>query len=143
MIFFMWNMNLFHMGFEISKSFDKGFCVEYQSFSFDPIITDILFESSKSEFVESETFVPMTFALDQTLTYIEIDKLVDFAPTVLPRPFINCDIVSRPMTHLLVNFKYIYLLDIWAQKFDMKQVLTCASLAWCMYSFWLQLCAFH
>jgi len=71
----------------------------------DPIVTDLLFEPRKSEFVKSETFVPMTFALDQTLTYIENEGLVDFTPTILPRPLIHDDIVSRPMIHLLANFK--------------------------------------
>ena len=47
----------------------------------------------------------MTFALNQTLTDIEIDGPMDFAPVVLPRPFVHYDIASRPMTHLLANFK--------------------------------------
>jgi len=92
--------------------------MEYEPFSFDPIVTNLFFEPCKSKFIKFETFVPMTFALDQTLTYIEIKGLVDFAPTILPRSFVHCDLVSGPMTQLLANFKYIYLFDIWAQKFD-------------------------
>ena len=45
---------------------DVGFYVEYESFFFDPIITYHLFEPSKSEFLEFETFVPITVDLGQT-----------------------------------------------------------------------------
>jgi len=104
----------FSHGFEINKSLDEGFYVEYESFSFDPIVTDILFEPHKSKFVESEIFVPMAFGLDRTLTYIEIEGLVDLAVTVLRRPFVHYDVVSRPMPHLLANFKYVCMFGVWA-----------------------------
>ena len=54
-------------------------------FSFDPIQTDLLFGNCKSEFVESESIANKKFALDQTLVHIAFNRLVDFAPTVLPR----------------------------------------------------------
>jgi len=56
---------LFSCGFDINNSFDKVFCVEYESFSFEPIITDLLFESHKSEFVESGNIIIENFDLDR------------------------------------------------------------------------------
>jgi len=79
------------------------------------IVTDLLFEPCNFEFVEPVTFVPMTFSLGQTLTYIKREGLTDFAPTIFPRPFVRYDIVYRPMTHLLANFKYVCLFNAWAQ----------------------------
>jgi len=108
----------FSWGFDINESFDEGFCVEYESFSFDPIIMDILFESSKSKFVESETFVPMTIDFDHTLKNVKIKRLVDFGPNTFPRQLVHEDKISRPMTHWLANFEYVYLFSNWAQQFD-------------------------
>ena len=44
MIFFMQNMNLFSCGFDVTEGLDVGFHVEYELFSFDPIIPDHLFK---------------------------------------------------------------------------------------------------
>jgi len=134
----------FSCEFDINKSLDECFYVEYESFSFDPISTDLLFESCKSEFVESKTFMPLTFVLEQTLVHSDNRRSVEFVPTILPKPFVHYDIVSRLITHLLANFKYICLFDVRAQKFDkLKLTLTCAALTWWMYSFWHQLFTFY
>ena len=53
----------FSYGFNDNESFDEGFCVD-ESFSFDPIITDLLFESYKSELVESDNLVIENSNLD-------------------------------------------------------------------------------
>ena len=60
--------------FEVNESLDVGFCVEYESFSFDPILTDHILEKSKFKFVESKTFMPMTVDLDQTLKNVKIKQ---------------------------------------------------------------------
>jgi len=78
------------------------------------------------------------FDLTQTLTQIELRGLADLGAMTLPGLLIHDDILSRPMTHLLANFKYVCLFDVWAQKFDnLRWTLTYALLAWWMYSFWL------
>jgi len=59
-------------------------CVEYESFSFDPIQADVLFESCKSDFVEFVNVVPENFDLDQTHTHIDLKGLVDLGPSYLP-----------------------------------------------------------
>ena len=86
-------------GFNVNVSLDVDLCVEYVSFSFEPIQTDLIFENCKSELVESENIVTKSFALDQTHTHIGLNKLVDFAPTILPRV-----LLARPMTYLLANY---------------------------------------
>jgi len=53
----MWS---FSCGFNINEGLDVDICVEYDSFSFDPIITNRYFKPCKFEFIEYETFVPMT-----------------------------------------------------------------------------------
>jgi len=98
--------------FDDNESFDESFCTEYESFSFNPILAGLLFESHKSKFVESEAIVTEHFALDQTLVHIEFHRLVDFAPTILPRPLIHDDILSSPMTHRLASLNYICLFDV-------------------------------
>ena len=50
-----------------NEGLEMGFCVQYESFSFDLIISDLPIENSKSEFLESKNFVPITINLDQTL----------------------------------------------------------------------------
>jgi len=45
----------FSCGFDANESLDEGFCVAYESFSFDPIIADLLFESRGHNFVEFKT----------------------------------------------------------------------------------------
>jgi len=95
MIFFLRNMNCFLVGFDVNESLDVGFCIEYESFSFDPIISDPILEPPKSEFLESETFVPMTVDLEQTLVHSNAKRLVDFGPTDLPRQRVHDDKISR------------------------------------------------
>ena len=104
----------FSFGFDIIESFDKGFYVEYESFSFDRIITNVPFESRKSDFVKTENFISMTIDLDQTFEHAKFKGLVGFGPIVLPRPLISDDKIVRPMSHLLATFKYICLFDVWA-----------------------------
>ena len=67
----------FSYGFDINEGRDEGFCIEYESFSFDPMMTDLLLESRKFEFIESEILVPMIADLDQTLAEVELKELVD------------------------------------------------------------------
>ena len=75
--------------------------------------------------------------------HIELEGLVDLGPTVLPRPFIQDDHISRPMTYMLATIRYVCLFSDWAQQFDkLKRALTCAELTWWMYSLWFQLFAF-
>ena len=76
--------------------------------------------------------------------HIGLNRLVNFTPTTLPRLLVHDDIVSRPMTSILARFEYVHFHSDWAQLFDkLKRALTCALLARWMYSFWLQLTAFH
>ena len=89
----------FSYGFDVSVSSDVDLCAEYESFSFDPIQTALLFENCKSAFVDSEAIVSENFDLDHTLVLFNITTLVDSESTILPRSFIRYDIVSTPMTH--------------------------------------------
>ena len=66
--------------FETHGSSDDGLCADYESFSFDPIQNDFLFEYYESEFVESEIIATKNFALDHTHTHIGLNKLVNLAP---------------------------------------------------------------
>jgi len=54
----------FSCGFDVNEGLNVDTCVEYNSFSFDPVITNHLFEPPKSKFLEFKTFVPMTANLD-------------------------------------------------------------------------------
>ena len=54
----------FLCGFDVNEGLDVDICVEYEFFSFDPIITYFLFGSHKSEFVKFETIVTENFVLD-------------------------------------------------------------------------------
>ena len=83
--------------------------VEYEYFCFDPIQADPLFESCKSNFVESVNVAPENFDLDLTHTHIDLKGLVDLGPSDLPRSVIHDDYISRPMTHFLATFEYVYL----------------------------------
>ena len=67
----------FSYRFDVNEGLDVDICIEYEFFSFDPIITNHLFEPSKSEFLESKTFMPMTADLDQTLKHAKIKRFVD------------------------------------------------------------------
>ena len=70
----------------------------------------------------------------------DITRLMDFAPTILPRSILHDNPISSLMTHRLASLNYICLFDVWDHKFDkLKRPLTCALLLWWMYSFWLQL----
>ena len=110
--------------------------MDYESFSFDSIQTDFLFEYCKSEFVEPKIIVTKNFALDQTHAQMGLNRLVNFAPTILSRLFVHDDIVSRRMMSILTRSEYVHFLSDWAQLFDkLKQALTCALLARWMYSF--------
>ena len=53
----------FSHGFDVNDSFDEGFCVECESFSFHPITTDLLFEYRKSELVEYDNIATKSFDL--------------------------------------------------------------------------------
>ena len=70
----------FSYGFDVKVGLDMDIWVQYESFSFNPIRTNHLFEPSKSEFLESETFVPIITNLDQTLKHAKIKRLVDLGP---------------------------------------------------------------
>jgi len=61
------------------ESLNVDFYVEYELFSFDTI-TCHLFESSKPQFLESETFVPVTVDLDQILEHAKLKRLVALTP---------------------------------------------------------------
>jgi len=50
--------------FDINVSLDVDLCAEYESFSFNPIQANLLFESHKSKFIESEAIVTEHFDLD-------------------------------------------------------------------------------
>jgi len=54
----------FLCGFDVDESVDEGFCAEYESFSFDPIQTGLLFENCKSKFVQFESIGTKNFALN-------------------------------------------------------------------------------
>jgi len=108
----------FSYGFNINRSLHLGFSVEYESFSFGPIITDLLFESYKSEFVEFEGIITKNFDLGQTFVHSTVKRLVDLGPIDLCWQFIHDDKISRLMTHLLAKFEYITLLYTRAQQFE-------------------------
>jgi len=57
-------MSLFSCGLDVKKGLNVDICFEYESFSFDPILINHLFESFKFEFLEYDTFVPMATNLD-------------------------------------------------------------------------------
>ena len=68
--------------------------------------------------------------------HIGHNKLVNLAPTFLPRLFVHDDIVSRPMNPILARSEYVHFLSDWAQLFDkLMRGLTCALLGRWMYSF--------
>jgi len=94
------------------ESLDVGFYVEYESFSFGLVSVDDLFDPSKSTFTESKTFVPMIADLDQTLGHIERKRLVYLEPTILRRQHVRDNKICRPLTHLLVNVRYLSLFDV-------------------------------
>ena len=54
----------FSYGLDDNESLNVGFCVQYESFSFDPIIIGHILEKSKYEFLESKNFVPTDANLD-------------------------------------------------------------------------------
>ena len=54
----------FSCEFETHGSSNDGFCPDYESFSFDSIQTDFLFESRRSESTEFEMITTDDFTLD-------------------------------------------------------------------------------
>jgi len=54
----------FSCGFDVNVSLDVDLCDEYESFSFDPVQANHLFEYCKSEIVESNNVVITNFDLD-------------------------------------------------------------------------------
>ena len=88
----------FSCGFDVNVGLDVNLCAEYEYFSFALIHLDFLFESHKYEFVESEAIVLENFNLDQSLLLFDIIRLVDFAPTILPRLFAHDNLISRTTT---------------------------------------------
>ena len=69
----------------LATSLSPNLCAAYESFSFDPIKPDFLFQSCESKFVESKNIANKNFALDQTQTHIGLNRHVDFRPYDLPR----------------------------------------------------------
>jgi len=104
--------------FETHGSSSDGVCADYESFSFNPIQTDFLFEYYKYDFVESEMIATKNFALDQTHAHVGFNRLMKFAPPILPRLFVYDDIVSMPMTSILARSENVHLLSNWAQLLD-------------------------
>ena len=64
--------------FDIDESFDEDFYAKYESFPFDPIQIDFLFESCKSKLVASDNLVITNFDFEWTLTPFETKRRVDF-----------------------------------------------------------------
>jgi len=54
----------FSCGFDVNEGLAMCFCVQYESFSFDPIISDLILEKSKTEFLEYENCVLITIDFD-------------------------------------------------------------------------------
>ena len=75
-------------------------------------------ESSKSKFLEFETFMTEDFDLDQTLEHTEISRLEDLGPISLLRQLFHDNKLCRLMTLLLGDYEYVCLFDVWAQNFD-------------------------
>jgi len=129
----------FSCGFDVNEGLNVKTCAEYESFSFDPIITNHLFEPSKSEFLESETFVPIITNLDQTLEHAKIKRLVDLRLINVPRRLVHGDQLATLMTSLLACCEYICLFHDLAQQFDhLKRTLNCTTLIIWTYSFRFQ-----
>jgi len=103
----------FSCEFDIHGSSDGGFYADYESLSFDSIQIDFFFEYFQSEFVESEIIATKNFALDQTHAHIGLNKLMKFAPLILPRLVVH-DIVYRPITSILTHSQYAHFLSDWA-----------------------------
>jgi len=134
----------FSFGSDKIESLDVDLYVEYESFSFAPIITHHFYEAFKSDFFESKPFAPITVDLNHSLEYAKIKGPMNLGPTNVPRYFVHDYHSSRPMTHVLANFEYISLSDAWAQQFDkLKRALTCATLLLWMYYLCFQLSHFY
>ena len=101
----------FSCGVNVNVGSDVDLCAEYESFSFDPIRIDLLFENCKSKFVEPGSISTKNFALNQIHAHFGTQRLVDFAPTILSRPLTPDDLISMPMTHWLVSLNYICMFD--------------------------------
>ena len=82
------------------------------------MVSDYLFEPSKSTFCKFETFVPTDFDLDQTLEHTKIKRFEDLGSTNFPRQLVHDNQIVGAMTHLWANFEYVCLFHDWAQQFD-------------------------
>jgi len=134
----------FSCGFDVNVSLDMDLYAEYESVSFDHVQPKSFLNICKFQIVKSNNVVTKNFDLNQTLILFDITRLVNFAPTILPRLLVHDDIVSRPMTSIPAHFECVHFLFNWAQLFDkLKRALIGALLSWWMYSFWPQLIAFH
>ena len=90
----------------------KDFFAKYVSFSFDPIITNHICKSFKSNFVESESFVTKNFDLDHTFEHSSIKMIVDLEPNDLLRQLIHDHQIAKLMPNR-TNLEFIYLLYDW------------------------------
>jgi len=75
----------FSCRFDVNVSLDVDLCTKYESFSVGHVQADVLFEYCKFEIVEPNNVVTKNFDLNQTLGFFNITRLVNFAPTILPR----------------------------------------------------------
>ena len=75
----------FSYGLDYNEDLDVCFCIKYEHRTFDPMISDLILEKSKPEFLQAENFVPMNANLDHTLEHINIKGIMDLEPNDLPR----------------------------------------------------------
>jgi len=145
MIFFLWNMNLFHVDFYDEYEFLMRVSLLNMNFFLLNPSKLTSFKSCKSEFVKPDNLVIVNFDFEQTLTPFEIRRLMDFRSTILARlPIPGGNHISKPMTTLLANTEYICLIPNCVQLFDKwKRALTCAALIWWIYFFWYLLLYFY
>ena len=87
----------FSCGFDVNVSLDVDLYAEYESFSFDSVQADFLFEYCKSNIVKSNNVVIKNSDLSQTLVMFNVTRLVNFLPTILPRLLIHFDIISSQL----------------------------------------------
>jgi len=66
--------------FDVNVGLDVDLSTEYESFSFNPIQTDLLFESCGSKFIESETIVTENFAWTRLYRILNLTDLWTLHP---------------------------------------------------------------
>ena len=71
-------------------------------------------DSCKSKFVKYDIIATKSFAVDHTHTHIGLNRVVNFATTILSRLFVHDDILSRSMTSIRAHFEYVHFLSNWA-----------------------------